>query len=375
MTKGEKRRKRGKVAYVTFLIILAAGLLVLVFMALGIVTRFANAYEAAVPDYAVDEYMDDLNQNGWNSSMNAAASAMANDFQSAEECVQAVKETLGQEFTKVKGASQDENVTNYTVVNNNRSIGSFSITRDTSADVEFTGLESYGFDLHPWELSGDSYNFDYLYKSVEETVPATYTVKINGIDVDENYITESDIHYDVLDIYYEDYPDLPTKVTYKVDNLVGDVDVQVYDDNGEPYTIDGTQDDSQYMTPCSQEELAEFQDFANQFVEAYQYFFGTKNIDYTYPNLLQYVKQGSALFDLMQAQVTSGTSYIHYDTIIFNNKTFDGAFSLGGGFYVVSETVTSTTTGATTYKTVEETTTIKFIVLKEGDQILAVDVV
>ena len=373
MSNSAKKRKRRTIFYWTCLIIFTAALFVAVFMFLGIVGQFANAYEASMPDYAVDEYMNGLNETGWNNSMNIAASGMTNDFQSPEACVEIVKGTLQGDFTKVKAAGGNDNTTNYSIQNNGKTIGTFSITRDLDAKTEFSMLEKY-VDLHPWKLSGDAYDFSYLLKSVEETVPATYTVKLNGTEIGEEYITEKDIHYDVLDDYYEEYPNLPTKVTYKVENLVGDVSVEILDDSGEPYEIDWTQDDSQFMTPCSQAELAELQIFADEFVEAYQYFFGTKNIDWTYPNLLQYVKQDSKMFELMRAQVDSGTAYIHYDNIVFNSKVFNGAFSLGGGFYVIDETVESTTTGASTYKTVHETTELKVIVVKEGDQILAVNV-
>ena len=64
-----------------------------------------------------------------------------------------------------------------------------------------------------------------------------------------------------LEEYYEDYEKLPTKVTYRFENLIGLVEPVIKNEDGQVTAIDSSRDDSQYLRQCSEKERADLQRF------------------------------------------------------------------------------------------------------------------
>ena len=360
-SKAKKREKRRTAAYWIFLILYTIAIFAAIFWFLGDRWKYAEEYEKAQPGHVIDEYMNTLNSERWNSTMEAAAAAMANEFQTPKECVSIAKKSLEGDFTKNKVASDSTTEMSYDIICGRRKIGTVHMQVDNYAPTE------YG--QQPWMITGDEFNFDYLRSSASAVAPATYTVKLNDVPISSSYITESGMQYDVLAPYYEDYQGLPTKVRYEVSNLVGDLEPVIYNENGEVFVYDESVNDSQYMVPCSAEELAELKAFTDLFIEPYAQYFGTKWVDSNFGGLMQYVKKDSDLHEIMKGFL-DGASWIHTYSIVLNNYEFQGAFSLGGGFYVIEAQYE--TTAYADYKTVNESVPVKVIVLKDETGIHAV---
>ena len=365
MAKMTKREKRGSLAYWIILAVYTLVLVVAVQYVWSLVNQYAVEYQASDSSAIVDEYMEELNETKWNDRMQTAAESLANDFQSPEECVELVKATLTDDIVKSKQAGSDSEL-NYKLGCGKTAIGSVRFVKDESkaSSVRFGNL--------PWKMDYDEFSFDYLKGGeVDITIPSTYKLTVNGHDVGEEYITETDLSYDVLKDYYQEFSGLPTKVTYHIEGLVGDIEPVVYDNSGNVFTIDPLGDDSQFIDPAPAEDLAELEAFADGFVDLYQTYFGTSYVGVNYTPLMEYVKEGSELQSLMD-QFQEGAEYVHTYNVVIDSKHFDGAYSLGGNFYVINETVESTAYAE--YKTTNETVQMRIIVIKDDSGIQAVNV-
>lgn len=361
MSKSRKKYFKRLGIYTLLLLIAAA-------IALSIVWKYAKGFEVSQVDNVLDAYMDEINSTKWNDSIKKAADKITNEFQGEEDTEAAVKDFLKSgdvTYTLAVGGLSDDS-TKYALSCAGQKIGTVTFAQDKSKSVKF--------DLYPWEKVDEEFNFEFLKTDSDEVViPETYTLKINGKDVGEEYITETGIKYDVLEPYYADYKDLPTKVKYEIHDLVGDVVNTVYDANGNEFTEDPLKTDIQYMEPCSDAETAKIAAFMDEAVEAYMKFFGTKFVDSTYPTLQPYLMRGTELWDTAYEYTLDAATWVKTFNVEFVSKQFNYAFSLGGGFYVASETCH--TIAYAEYKTVDEESENVFVLFDdpaEGLKIVSV---
>ena len=359
--------KRRTVAYWILLaiysIVLAAGIV----FVWKIAREYAMEYENSQSTTVVQAFIDQLNDEGWNDTMDAAARSLENNFQTADECTDIVRNSLSGEYQLSKITDTDFSKLKYRIVCDEREIGRVEFAEDESQ------ADKVKYGMLPWVKTEESYNFDYMINgSSSITVPSTYTVKLNGTDVGEEYIVEKDIPYDVLKEYYTDYPDLPTKVKYEMSGYIGQLTPVAYNEEGEEITIDPEANDAQFLTPCEESEVARLSDFAYAFVGPYARFTGTKNFDISYPELKKYVKTGSDLDSRMQQFYEGGSTWMHWNSCEISDISFNGAYSLGGNFYVID--VTYRTTNYADYKTVDEDNIKRIVVVDDGNEILAISV-
>lgn len=370
-----RNSRRSSTVYWVSLVIYGIALSVVAVLVISMFSGYAKEYEASQPDSVISTYMDAINENRWNDSMKAAADALANDFQSPEQCEELVKSTLNSDIEYVKaGGTGSTDTEKYNLGCNGQLIGNFRIIQDGSRSGKLSypnGIFIPGVGINlpstnaPWIFQSDEFDFSYLKNgSCDFTIPSGWSATINGNPVGEEYISESGIHYDVLEDYYAEFKDLPTKTSYHIDGLVGGVEPVFTDSAANVVTVDPSKDDSQFLEPCSAETSARLKAFADEFVEAYYNYFGTKNADATYPALLKFVKVPSDLKDRMD-QALSDRNWIHTYSNAYSNKSFDGAYSLGGGFYVINYSLDISE--YSDYWTAAEHVNLKIIVV-EDDQ-------
>ena len=387
ISRKKKRETVGKVIYTLLLSIFAFVLIAVAVLFLSDWNKYLIAYENSQSDSVIEEYMDELVSTKWKSQVEAAAAGMEHPFQSNEECEDIINRMLGEklQYAKAQGSTEDRIL--YNVYCNGNPVGQFQLERDLSqADKIDIGLVELLSDsdtfwfiqdtraLCPWHVTGDVYDISgfTFTSSTSVTVPETYRVTLNGRDVGPEYITERGIRYDVLEPYYDEYPGLPTKVTYTVGNIFGTLTPSVYDQYGNPVTIDPEKDDSQFMEPCSEDKVAALSEFAVSFVEPYARFTGTKSLWGNYGVLKQYVKEGSELHKRMDLFIEGGADWMNFHAVNVSNVKINSVYSLGGQFYVIN--VTYDTTNYAEYKTVEETSTKRIIVLWDDSGIQAISV-
>lgn len=382
MAKKKRRKNRSRVGKVIYWICLALYAAVLIFLAVYVLrdwNKYLSVYDSSQPNSVIENYISNLNGPQWEEKIAEAVRSVPHPFQSDEECIEIVKSRVGEDINYSRAPSGGINGNKYNIKCGDNFVGSVVLVQDTSKVSQIDiGLFDRVFDkesLCPWYVQSDEFDISgFLFRSsASATVPSTYSISLNGVPVGPEYITETDIKYDILEPYYEEYEGLPTKVTYTVSDLIfGELEPVIFDESGAEYTPDPEAGDVQYMEPCSDEEISELYDFGMTFMEPYLKFFGTSNVDYNAGELRKYIITGSALDTRMQEFIYAAAPYLHFYSLAVQSQSFDGAFSLGGGFYVIKMTANATAYGE--YKTVNQESQYTIVVCRTENGFKAISV-
>ena len=299
-----RKKNRGSKIYAIFLGVYIILLAAAAMYGLSKMWEYAVEYENSRPDNVMEEYVADLSENLWDESIAETIAAMPH------------------ELTQV-----------YNLRCNGSVFGKVTLKQDESKADEV----KYG--MLPWLIYKEEFDFTGLYSSIEITVPASYSVQLNGNTLGQEYIVESGIHMDVLDAYYSAYPNLPTKVTYRFDNIIGTIDPVILDEDGNEFTIDPEKNDSQFIKGVEDERLARFQEFAGKFIERYEkYISGISN----YGRLLPYIKTGTD-FDSRMKMMQDGLGWSHNSYVNIDSVTLNSAIGLGEDTYIIDISFSFTT--------------------------------
>lgn len=358
----EKKKKSGRF-YFRFLLVYVLIVLGVIAFLMTKVWGFAEEYEAARPAHTMDAYVEDLNNNLWNDQVAQAIADMPHEVQSDEDCAQVVKDILSAGITYVRAASSGgANTINYALRCGDKVIGNVTLIEDSSL------ADQVKYGMLPWIVSSAEFDFSGLYSSVEVMVPKSYTVKLNGVALGSEYIIEDDIQFSLLKDYYSSYPKLPVMVTYRFEHIIGELEPEILDENGNVTQIDESQGEEQFLNNCSEEELAKLTDFTERFAERYQsYNAGIGGDPATvYANRIAgYIMPGSDLEFRMKA-VQDGLGWAHTNSIDIHYTTLNSAVSFGGGVYLCDFSSAFTTNGINGTQDFENN--IKMIVIdKTGD--------
>ena len=358
----EKKKKSGRF-YFRFLLVYVLIVLGVIAFLMTKVWGFAEEYEAARPAHTMDAYVEDLNNNLWNDQVAQAIADMPHEVQSDEDCAQVIKDMLSAGITYVRAASSGgANTINYALRCGDKVIGNVTLIEDSSL------ADQVKYGMLPWIVSSAEFDFSGLYSSVEVMVPKSYTVKLNGVALGSEYIIEDDIQFSLLKDYYSSYPKLPVMVTYRFEHIIGELEPEILDENGNVTQIDESQGEEQFLNNCSEEELAKLTDFTERFAERYQsYNAGIGGDPATvYANRIAgYIMPGSDLEFRMKA-VQDGLGWAHTNSIDIHYTTLNSAVSFGGGVYLCDFSSAFTTNGINGTQDFENN--IKMIVIdKTGD--------
>ena len=349
--------------------------------------KYLVAYESSQPSSTIENYMTELKSGIWDSKITELAASKAHPFQSAEECEQVIRDRVGDDlfYHRAGGNSVDGN--KYNIYSGNHSVGSVTLLQDTtqagSIDI---GLLSKLFDrqtLCPWYVSSSEFDISQFgnTSSIGITCPSTFTVTINGNTLGPEYIVENGIHYPEFEDYYAEHANLPTKTRYEVnDQIFGSLEPVFYNRNGEAVAVseDCIASEEELTTytindmdfdPPSAEEMAELEGYADSFISPYLNYFGTKNVNMNSGALKALIVPGCDI-ERRMTEFLDGADWIHYYSLQINSYNFDGAFSLGDGFYVID--VSYDATAYSEYKTVQQASTLRIVVCRTDSGLKAV---
>lgn len=263
MTKtGRKKRfALGMLIYaVVFLLIAAAGL--------AVFWQFIEAYELSRPKTAVDAYIDSLTSQQIRSCSEEFLASLDGNIQTPDQAFEIMENALAEGITAAKnGRESSSEKMVYMLRSGEQTIGSVTIV---PGDVE-----SFGFT--PWQVTEEVFDFAYLlHDGMTITVPAEFAVSLNGNTLNDSYITESDIPYSALEAFHGEF-EMPTMVTYTVDNFLGDLPFAVSDSFGSPVEITPETDLNQFIPGCSEEEEAQLRSLTAEFLATYINYTGSAN--------------------------------------------------------------------------------------------------
>ena len=343
----ENKRRSGRLRYVLALYIWGLLLLAVAVFALSKAWAYAEAFEISRPSATMDSYVANLSQELWDEGIAETVAAMPHEMQTDEEVAKHVRELLSSgNITYVrKGGGRDR--INYSLRCRGNEFGVVTLVPDEDYvarfDAERFPWSLLPWSLRPWKIESEHFDFTGLYSSVEVVVPYDYSVWLNEKKLGREYIVEENILYDVLADYYGYYEEMPTKVRYRYDNVIGSVTPVIRDAEGEIFIIDPTLDDSQFIKPCSEEELERLAEFSAGFAVNYlKYISGVIDPAYGYQKLSAYLMPGSDL-DRRMLDAMDGLSWAHTVSITVDSSRLNGALALGEGFYLCDISADATT--------------------------------
>ena len=373
-----QKRRRGKVIYTFALCVWGLLLSAAAVYALGKVWEYAEEYELSRPAHTMDEYVAQLSENFWGEGIEETIQAMPHEVQSDEDVAIHVREMLADGVSYVRKGGSGA-VINYSLRCNGNEFGTVTLMEDLDyvgkIDTSKRPWNLLPWRIRPWKVTRESFDFDGLYSPVEVVVPEEYTVLLNGVKLGKQYIVEEGIHYDVLEKYYDLFDDLPTKVRYRFENAIGRIEPEILDEDGEPFVIVPTRDDSQFIKSVTEEKMERLAEFTAGFVVNYlKYTSGVVDPQYGYQKLSFYLVINADL-DKRMKDAMDGLSWAHTASITVDSSQLNGALYLGESgrdqYYMLDITAK-----ATTYTVgkgeVENTSNMRVLVRERNDDIRAI---
>lgn len=330
-----KRKKKGSGAvwtaiYVVILVLWILFLAACCMYVLKEVWNYASVYDQTQIDPVIEEYFDRLQTNMWSDGMDALVSTMPHPTKTDAEVKEMIQAKLRENtlsYSVKPGFARSDSVT-YNLFCGSSIIGEVVLKQDTTnnlvRDIDLPSavvgvLAKMGVaiqpELYPWKVAGESFDFDELglYSSVRVTVPENFSVQVDGVTLGPEYIIETGIKYDNLTNLYYEYEGLPTKVTYKLEEGMGDSEVVVFDENGNVFQIDENAGDAQFMKQLDEGTTYGLTDFINNFANYFlQMRSNTIEPMYAYQQLLPYIKTGTEMDNRLKQSMIDTWSHNSY---------------------------------------------------------------
>lgn len=347
-------------------LLLGMAIYTLVFLAavaagLSVFWDFIAAYEASRPENVIKSYASQLTAEYIAMASGDLAEMVNHQLQTEEECLRVIQEAIAEEITYAKKTSEStDNRLVYALRCGSRVIGSATLV-----PVE---IDQFGFSH--WKVAQEVFSMEYLMGDVFRiTVPEDFVVKVNGRIVGENCIAVSDIHYENLEAFYDDY-ELPNLVTYEMGPFLGDVTLETLDADGNLVVIDETTDYNAFLSNCREEDCGRLAAFADRFLERYVAFTGSAhktNIN-NYAKLLPYVVGGSDLYNRM-SMALDGLSWAQSKGDQLVSVTYNQFIDIGDGKFICDATYEVDTYGREGL--VRTTSYVRFVIvdLPEGPRV------
>ena len=261
-------KKRGSHIFFVGMVIYAVIFLALTAVGLKFFWDFIEAYEQSRPKNTANAYLEALTVEKMCAGAEPWFSQLDHSIQSEEACIGIIRDSMGEDITYAKKAGECTDTRQILVLRCGKQV----IGQMTMDAVE---TDKYGFSR--WEVTDAEFDFSYLEgKPVSVTVPQAYTVSINGRVLDESYITESGIHYALLEEFYDQYT-LPTMVTYQADRFLGALSLEVSDPDGNPVSIGEDTDRNALLDNCTEAEQEELKKLTEGFLEKYVQYCSSAN--------------------------------------------------------------------------------------------------
>lgn len=261
-------KKRGSRTFWVGMVIYAVIFLALTAVGLKFFWDFVEAYEQSRPKNTANAYLEALTVEKMCAGAEPWFSQLDHSIQSEEACIGIIRDALAEDITYAKKAGECTDTRQILVLRCGKQV----IGQMTMNAAE---TDKYGFSR--WEVTDAEFDFSYLEgQPVSVTVPQAYTVSINGRVLDESYVTESGIHYPLLEEFYDQY-ELPTLVTYQADGFLGTLVPEVTDSAGKSVSIGKDTDVDTLLGNCTDGERAELKTLTEGFLEKYVQYSSSAN--------------------------------------------------------------------------------------------------
>ncbi len=344
------------------MVLYAAAFLTATYFGLQWLWGYMEGYEASQPEHAIEQYMAQLENEDLYAASQALISQLDSKLISPQDCQAMIDQAVSGGITYArnrKESTSDKHV--YMLLSGEQTIGRV-VTQPGAADER-------GFRI--WSATEESFDFSFLMGAGDSiTVPHTMTVTVNGYALDESYITKSNIPYESLRDYYDDFEGLPYMVTYETPGVWGTQEWVVTDESGAPVTIDADTDLEAFLPVCTQEELDRIHTFATDFIDQYMVFISCSNAvrKQEYKRLIDFIADGAPL-EARMYEAMDGLQWVTRQNAELISMTVNSCLPLGESRYLCDLTYVSETTkyaGRT-----EDVTNTKIILVQNQGKLLA----
>ena len=297
MAEKRTKKRRGN-GFLWFMILYGVVFLAAIALGLRWFWGYMDAYEASRPHTAVNAYMDSLTTDKILENSKDILEQVDLRLQNEDYCLGYLRDALKGEITYARKASAcTETEQTYVLRRGNQVIGSFVIAT--------TPADRYGFT--PWALREENFDLAYLMsgETLSVTVPSGFSVFVNGVELDESYISEENTrHYEVLEDFYGSY-DLPELLmqTYQAGPFLGEPPtLEILDRDGQPFVMDENFDENVLISVKDEEEIRNLDEFTSDFLKSYVQFAGcaNRNPEGNLKKILTYVVPESNLAQRMK---------------------------------------------------------------------------
>lgn len=232
--------------------------------------EYMAAYESGRPNYGIESYIETVTPEYICEKSADLINQIDHNVQSEESCRQVIMDSVREKirYVKILSETTDDKIV-YQLYSGKNVIG--------RAEMTTVGESVHGYS--PWQVTADSFDLSFLLaENVSITVPSTFPVYVNGNLLSADYVVESDIRFNLPQEYYELF-DMPTMVTYKAGPFLTDATLSVTDPDGNPIVITDDTDMNIFLPGCSEEDIAQLDIIANDYINDYVSFISVSNSD------------------------------------------------------------------------------------------------
>jgi len=339
------------------LIILGAG-----YYGLRYLWQFMEAYEASRPANTLNAYMNSITVDDACDGAQELIDSIDRNLQSEEECREVIKASMTEKITCAKKSAECTDTKQVYVLRSGKQV---------IGQMVMTAGEPDEFGFSRWEVTEESFDFSHLIGATSSvTVPNSLQVYVGDYCLDSSYIVEDGIQYEEIAEYYESY-DLPYQVTYEAGPILGEIQLEVKNSNGDPVVLNEDTDMKQYFQNCTHLETVDLENFIDKFVGRYVTFTGSanRNRQDNYAKLLECVVPDTDLAKRLSDAI-EGLHFAQSRKDVVVSIDIHYLVRLEDGKYLCDFTYEVDTTG--TKGVVRTSTNMKMIVL-DSDGVLKTD--
>ncbi len=206
----------------------------LILLVLGILWQWLCSYELSRPEVAMADFFAEADQEYWLDQFRDTLDTDLTQFETEDDYFQTLYTRFfrGCVFTYTPSTSYTKDSPVYTVRSNGVAIATVTLTHAENGKV--------GFGMNKWTVDQVT-AVDFMDKEKENVTiiaPSTSKVTLNGIALDDSYITDPNLQYDNLSLFemMEGY-DAPHRVKYTIPGIYMQPTVVV--ENAEMVISDG----------------------------------------------------------------------------------------------------------------------------------------
>ena len=332
MTKRRKSARRfalGMIVYaLTFIVFLALGLRVF--------WSFIDGYEKSQPKHALDAYIQSFDSAHIRALSADFVASLDPKLKSEEESFAEIEKLFSGElhYSKNSVESTDDRLV-YAVLSGNRLLGTMALNKNGEGNDTV------------WTVSDEKFDFSDLKNSAEYLAPSDWQLSCGGLLLGEEYITEKGIRYPSMEEAYDYGFSLPTLVRYKLDNYIGELQIEARDAVGNEAQLRDDPTDYKLSDRCTEDVRTRMGDFTRRFLPLYIAFMSNTNHNAydNYARVHPYLLPGSDLESRFYNAIV-GQTWSHSQGDVLHDVVVNGVFEIGEGKYLIDVDYMVDTTGS-----------------------------